>query len=156
MISPTGRRVTARQSARHDRWTRDWWTRDRWARDRGARGSAVVDFVLVLVVLIPLVLGILQLALVLHVRNTLTSAASEGARYAATYDRGPADGVTATRREIDTALAARFARDVSAAVVRVEGAPGIEVTVRAEVPPLGLWGPGVPLVVRGHAIEELR
>lgn len=104
--------------------------------------------------LIPLVLGILQLALVLHVRNTLTSAASQGARYAATADRGPEDGVAATRREIETALAARFAREVTATPVVINGAAGVEVTVRAEVPPLGLWGPGVPLVARGHAIEE--
>lgn len=116
----------------------------------------MIDFVLVLVVVIPLVLGILQLALVLHVRNTLVSAASEGARYAATYDRGPSDGVAVTQREIETALADRFARDVTAATVEIDGAPGIEVTVRAEVPPLGLWGPGVPLVARGHAIEESR
>ena len=61
------------------------------------RGSAVVDFVLVLVVLVPLFLGILQVALVLLVRNTLAAAASEGARYAATLDRGPADGVARTR-----------------------------------------------------------
>ncbi len=47
---------------------------------------------LVLLVLVPLFLGILQVALVLHVRNTLASAASEGARYGATADRGPADG----------------------------------------------------------------
>ena len=44
------------------------------------RGSAVVDFVLVMVVLVPLVLGIAQVGLVLHVRNTLTAAASDGAR----------------------------------------------------------------------------
>ena len=37
---------------------------------RRERGAAVVDFVLVLVVLVPLVLGILQVALVLQVRNT--------------------------------------------------------------------------------------
>ena len=43
----------------------------------------MVDFVLVVVVVLPLFLGILQVALVLHVRNTLTCAASEGARYAA-------------------------------------------------------------------------
>ena len=49
----------------------------------GERGAAVVDFVLVLLVLLPLVIGILQLALVLHVRNTLASAAAEGARHAA-------------------------------------------------------------------------
>ena len=34
-------------------------------------------------ILLPLVIGILQLALVLHVRNTLASAAGEGARHAA-------------------------------------------------------------------------
>jgi hypothetical protein len=58
-------------------------------RPRGERGSAVVDFVLVLVVLVPLFLGIVQVALVLHVRNTLTAAASEGARYGATVNRPP-------------------------------------------------------------------
>ena len=111
---------------------------------------------LVLVVLMPLVLGILQLALVLHVRNTLTAAASEGARYAATLDRGPADGVAKTREQVDDALAGRFARNVSAAQVAVDGAPGVRVTVRASVPPLGLWGPGVDLTLTGHAVEESR
>lgn len=119
-------------------------------------GSAVVDFVLVMVVLIPLVLGILHVALVLHVRNTLTSAASEGARYAATLDRGPADGVAKTRTEISAALAGRFAQDVTAAAVPVSGAPGVRVTVRAEVPPLGLWGPAMTIIATGHAIEEER
>lgn len=118
------------------------------------RGSAVVDFVLVLVVLIPLVLGILQLAIVLHVRNTLTAAASDGARLAATADRGPADGVAYTRRQIDGSLSGSFARDVTANESGVAGALMVEVTVRAEVPALGLWGPAVELVVRGHAVEE--
>ena len=67
----------------------------------GQRGAAVVDVVLVLVVLVPLVLGILQLALVMFVRNTLAAAASEGARLAATSDRGPADGVALTRQQLD-------------------------------------------------------
>ena len=111
----------------------------RWRRSaadpspRDQRGSAVVDFVLVLVVLLPLVLGILQLALVLHVRNTLTAAASEGARHAATADRGPADGAAYSRRQISGALADRFAGAVDAS---------------------GLWGPGIGLVVHGHATEE--
>ncbi len=125
-------------------------------RGLGERGSAVVDFVLVMIVLIPLVLGILQVALVLHVRNTLTSAASEGARYAATFDREPSDGVMRTRREIDAVLAGRFAQDVVAVSEPVNGSPGIRVTVRAEVPPLGLWGPGIALVAHGHAVEENR
>ncbi|MGZ4441759.1 MAG: TadE/TadG family type IV pilus assembly protein [Nocardioidaceae bacterium] len=119
------------------------------------RGSAVVDFVLGVVVLVPLFLGLLQVALVLHVRNTLTSAASEGARYAATADEPLTAGVARTREQIAGALAARFARDVTARPAEVLGAPGVEVDVVAEVPALGLWGPAVRLTVRGHAVEEV-
>ena len=121
---------------------------------REQRGSAVVDFVLVLVVLLPLVLGILHLALVLHVRNTLVAAASEGARYAATIDRGPEAGVVRTREQIRAALAARFADDVTVRTMTIGGAVAIEVRVIADVPPLGLWGPVTHLEVVGHAIEE--
>lgn len=125
------------------------------ARRRSERGAAVVDFVLVLVVLIPLFLGILQVALVLHVRNTLTAAASEGARYAATVDRAPGAGAARTRQQISGALAARFAQQVTAGPTTVHGAPGVEVNVTADVPPLGLWGPAVRLRVSGHAVEEV-
>src|ERR687889_941518 len=96
---------------------------------RGERGAAVVDFVLVLVVVVPLFLGILQVALVLHVRNTLIAAASEGARYAATADRPAAAGAARTRQQIAGALAARFARQVTARPATVHGAPGVEVDV---------------------------
>jgi Flp pilus assembly protein TadG len=123
-------------------------------RREGQHGSAVVDFVLVLVVLVPLFLGILQVALVLHVRNTLTSAASEGARYAATADRPLEAGVVRTRQQIAGAIAGRFARQVTAEAQEIEGAPGVRVQVLADVPPLGLWGPDVHLSVSGHAVEE--
>lgn len=125
-------------------------------RPREERGSAVVDFVLVLVVLVPVVLGVLQVALVMHVRNTLASAASEGARYGATLDRTPADGATRTRSQIDGAISGRFADDVEARSATVDGAPGVEVVVHATVPALGIGGPGVALTVTGHAVEEQR
>jgi Flp pilus assembly protein TadG len=130
--------------------------RGRCARRRGQRGAAVVDFVLVLVVLVPIFLGILQVALVLLVRNTLASAAAEGARYAATLDRGPADGAARTRSQIDGAIAGRFAQHVDAHQAAVDGAPGVEVVVRATVPALGIGGPGIEIVVSGHAVEEQR
>lgn len=114
----------------------------------------MVDFVLVLVVLVPLFLGIMQVALVLHVRNTLTSAAAEGARYAATVDRPLEAGVARTREQISGAVSARFARDVTASESVVGGAPVVRVDVVAVVPPLGIWGPGVRLAVSGHAFEE--
>ncbi|WP_182524044.1 TadE/TadG family type IV pilus assembly protein [Nocardioides dongkuii] len=123
-------------------------------RRRDERAAAVVDLVLVLVVLVPLVLGIIQVALVMHVRNTLAAAAAEGARYAATADRGPGEGEALTRRQIDEAVAGRFARDISVGRTSVGGRPAVVVTVRATVPALGLGGPGVELEVTGHAIEE--
>jgi Flp pilus assembly protein TadG len=123
---------------------------------RDQRGSAVVDFVLVLVVLVPIFLGVLQVALVLLVRNTLASAASEGARYGATLDRGPADGAARTRDQIDGAISGRFAQDVSARPATVNGAPGVEVVVHATVPALGIGGPGISFTVTGHAVEEQR
>lgn len=120
-----------------------------------ADGAAVVDFVLVLALLLPLVLGLVQLGLVLHVRNVLASAAAEGARVAGTLDGGPAAGVTTTRAEIVESLGERYARQVSIAPVRVGGAPGYRIRVQAAVPALGLGGPGVNVSVAGSAVREL-
>ena len=101
-------------------------------RQRGREaGSAVVDFVLVLVVLVPLVLGILQLGLTLYVRNTLASAAAEGARYGATRGASPADGEARTRSLIGDVVSDRYARDVTARRTTIDGVPAVEVTVRA-------------------------
>lgn len=121
---------------------------------RGEAGSAVVDFVLVLLVLLPFVIGVVQVALVLHVRNTLAAAAAHGARYAATADRGPTEGEVATRKQIDEAVSGRFAQDVSVSRTSVGGQPMVVVTVRARVPALGIGGPAVELEVSGHAVEE--
>lgn len=121
---------------------------------RRQRGAAAVDFVLVLVLLLPVFVGVLQIGLVLYVRNTVTAAAAEGARYAATLDRDAADGAGRTRNQIDGVLAARYARHVSARRVTIDGAPGVEVTVHVVVPALGLGGPAVSFDVTGHAIEE--
>ena len=121
---------------------------------RAERGAAVVDIVLVIAVLVPLFLGILQVGLVLFVRNTMASAAAEGARLAATSDRGSADGEALTREQIAGVVSGRFARDVEVRQVMVDGAPGVEVVVQARVPALGIGGPGVDLEVTGHAVEE--
>lgn len=121
---------------------------------RRQRGAAAVDFVLVMVVLVPVFLGVLQVALVLFVRNTVTAAASEGARYAATLDREPVDGAARTRHQISGVLAGRYAEGVSAREVTIDGAAAVEVTVHVVVPALGLGGPAVSFDVSGHAVEE--
>jgi len=123
-------------------------------RSRAEHGAAVVDFVLVSLVLLPLVLGLVQVALVLHVRNTLTAAATEGARYGATVDRGPEDGIARTRDQIARAIADQYAADVTGSDAVVDGVPTVEIRVHASVPALGLWGPGVEVDVTGHAVRE--
>lgn len=58
-------------------------------RPGGEHGSAPVDFALVSVLVVALGLGLLQLALGLHVRNVLVDAAGEGARRAALLGGAP-------------------------------------------------------------------
>lgn len=123
-------------------------------RSRADAGAAVVDFVLVSVVLVPLVLGIAQVALVMHVHNVLVAAATEGARYAATVDRDPQAGVARARRQIRGAVSGRYARNVTAQEAQIDGVRMIVVRVRATVPALGLGGLAVSLDVSGHAVEE--
>ena len=120
------------------------------------RGAAVVDFVLVLLVLLPLVLGILQLALVLHVRNTLASAAAEGARHAAVAGSSARAGQAKVEELVDSALSQEFVRSVTVLPASVGGARGYEVVVEADVTVLGLGGPGVHVRVAGHAVAEVQ
>jgi Flp pilus assembly protein TadG len=121
---------------------------------RGERGSAVVDYVLVMVLLVPLVLGIVQLGLVLHVRNTLAAAASDGARAGAPLGATSQDAVVRTRRMVSDSVSARFARSVRASETSVGGAPAVVVRVQARVPALGLFGPSVPIDVQGRALRQ--
>lgn len=101
-----------------------------------------------------LFVALVQLALVLHVRTTLTDCAAQGARYAAAAGREPRDGVARTVELATAALSGAYARDVTAARTRVGGVDVVEVTVRAPLPVVGLLGPGGALVVRGHAMVE--
>lgn len=121
---------------------------------RDQRGSALVDLTLVVLVLLPAVLGIVQVALVLHVRTTLAAAASEGARLAATAGAGPEAGLRRTRELVADGIGGRFATDIEVHRATLSGAPAVEITVRAEVPALGLGGPAVRLSVTGRAVEE--
>ena len=118
------------------------------------RGAAVVDFVLVLLVLLPLVLGILQLALVLHVRNTLASAASEGARYAAIAGSSAPAGQQKVQDLVDGALSEEFVRSVSVRPGVGRRGAGLRGGGRGEVTVLGIDGTGIDIRVSGHAVAE--
>ena len=118
------------------------------------RGSAVAEFVMVGAILTVLTVSVLQLALALHVRNTVLDAASEGARFAALADNGPADGVARCRTLITLAIGADYARDISVSTGSWRGDPAVTVTVRTTLPIVGLIGIAGGVEVSGHAVVE--
>jgi hypothetical protein len=118
------------------------------------RGAAIVDFALVGSLLTLLFAALLQLALVLHVRNVLIDCAGEGARRGALADQDPEAGATRTRELIRAELNPKYAERVSAGPARVDGLGTIEVRVQAPLPVIGLVGVGRVLSVSGHALAE--
>lgn len=124
-------------------------------RRGGDEGSAVVDFVLVGALLTLVFVGVVQLAVVLHVRNTLVDCASEGARLGALADRTPADGAARTRELIGLSLSPRYADDVTATTTTVDGVAVVQVRVRSPLPVVGLLGPNRGLDLTGHGVQEV-
>lgn len=118
------------------------------------RGSAVAEFTMVTVLLMMLFLGVVQVALALHVRNTLLQSAVEGARYGARADVDPAAASTRTRELIRGFASEAYAQDVSAGLTTAGGVQVVEVTVRAPLPVVGTLGPGGVLTVHGRAYRE--
>ncbi len=104
--------------------------------------------------LVTLFLAVIQLALALHVRNTLISAAAEGARYGANADRDAVDAAARTEAVIATSLSPSFVGEVTAGYEEVGGVPTVVVEVRTTLPLVGWLGPSRSLVVRGHALDE--
>ena len=123
----------------------------RLARDDG---SAIAEFTMVVALLTILTLSVMQLALALHIRNTVLDAAAEGARYSAPADNEPSDGVERTRDLIRTALGDDYASNVTASQGTWLGQPAAIVTVRTPLPLIGLVGIDDGLEVSGHAAIE--
>jgi Flp pilus assembly protein TadG len=128
------------------------------ARRRGRRdaGSAIVEFVLVSTLLLFLFLGIIQLGLVLHVRNTLVANAAEGARHGANLNVDAADGGPYAQRLIAESIPGRAdSTCVGSQIDGPDGIPLVQVTCEVRVP-LSLlpFGGGVTIHVTGHAVKE--
>ncbi len=111
----------------------------------------MVDFVLIGALLTLLFLAIVQLTLVLHIRNTLIDAAASGARYGTLADRNSGDARDRTVQLITMALNSDYAADVATAESTYQGIRTLEVTVRAPLPVIGFVGPRALLEVKGHA-----
>jgi Flp pilus assembly protein TadG len=116
-------------------------------------GGVLVEFVLVAILVVIVALGVVQLATALHVRNMAISAASEGARLAAAYDQGLAQGEARTREVLVSSIG-DYPADIQASLTTVNGAEAVVVEVQAPIPVFGLWGVG-SLSVQAHALKEV-
>ena len=121
---------------------------------RSDEGPAVVEFSLVTVLLTLLTVSVLQLGLALHVRNTVTDAAAEGARFAALADNGLDEGVERTKELITTAVGPAYAEDISASYGTYLGHSSAEIRVITTLPVIGLLGLDKALEVSAHAAVE--
>jgi Flp pilus assembly protein TadG len=117
-------------------------------------GSAVADFAMVSALLSLLFLAVFQLGLALHIRNTLISCASEGARYGARANATPQDGAARASQLIRASLSDRFADDVTATTTTVDGIQVLQVRIQAPLPVLGPLGPDRVLSVQARAFSE--
>jgi len=102
-----------------------------------------------------LFVAVFQLGLALHIRNTLISCASEGARYGARADAIPQDGVTRASQLIRASLPSRYADNVSASeYTTVNGIVVVQVRIEAPLPVLGPLGPDRALSIQARAFSE--
>lgn len=115
------------------------------------RGSAVTDFVMVGALLTILALAVVQLTLILHVRNVLVDAAASGARYGTLADRTPDDAQQRASELIVGSIGADYARSISVGQGDTAGVRTLEVRVVAPMPVIGLIGPAGTMEVAGHA-----
>ncbi|WP_415853632.1 TadE/TadG family type IV pilus assembly protein [Sinomonas sp. G460-2] len=114
-------------------------------------GSAPTEFVMVGGLLTVFALAIVQLTLVLHVRNTLTDAAASAARYGALGDRGAEDAERRAAELVTMTVGEEFASDISAGEATLSGTRVLEVRVASPLPLVGLAGPPGLVTVTGHA-----
>lgn len=117
-------------------------------------GSAVADFAMVSGLLCVLFLAVFQLGLALHIRNTLISCASEGARYGARANATPQDGVARASQLIRASLADGYADNVTAMTTTVDGIQVVQLRIQAPLPVLGPLGPDRVLSVQARAFSE--
>ena len=111
-----------------------------------------MDFVLVGALVTVIFVALIQLALVLHVRNTVADAASSAARYGALGDRTADDARERASLLVSTALGPHYVQDVTVSVQTQNGLQVLSVSISAPLPLVGLFGPARTLEMTGHAV----
>lgn len=117
------------------------------------QGSATAEFTMIAALLIILCLTAIQIAGMIHVRNTLIDAASTGARFGALHDRAAEDGVERTRELIASSISADYTSDISYTYTDADHGRSLRITVRAQYPVLGVFGQVGEMEVTGSAYE---
>lgn len=118
---------------------------------RSDRGSAVVEFPLIAVLIIAIAVTIIQAAIIVHTRNSLTDIAVQAAHAASLHGSTPAEG----QRRATELLSQRLGRGYTARAVVRESFDGmITVEITATMPLVGLLGPEGALHATGHALDE--
>ncbi len=117
-----------------------------------------MDFVFVFIMLIMLLMGIMQVAVYLHVRNVLAASAASGARHAASLGASDASAAAEAQRLVAAGLGAGVADSMRCTAGAATGSAGEEQVVlrcSAHVPVLfGLLGNMPGPTVTAHSIKE--
>lgn len=109
----------------------------------GQDGQSTVELAVALPVVLLVLLAVVQLALVVHAHNVVTTAAQEGARYGAAEGRTAVEGGTRARE----VLASGIGREAAAFTVSAhDTGETVEVRVQGRYPVLIAW-------VSGRAID---
>jgi Flp pilus assembly protein TadG len=124
------------------------------------RGSAVVEFAFISVLLVLLLLGVMQVAVYLYVRNVVAASAAEGARYGADADVDSGLGGPRASQLVTRSVGGRVAGQVPCAAAEEPGAGGttlVAVRCRGRLSvffaPLGR---ALPIDVTGRSLKEGR
>lgn len=117
----------------------------------GEQGSATAEFSMIAALLVVLFMVTVQIAGMIHVRNTLIDAASTGARFGALEDRTAQDAVDRTGQLISASVSANYAQDITFHYAEADHGQALTVTVRSQYPVLGIFGGIGEMEVSGHA-----
>jgi Tfp pilus assembly protein PilX len=124
----------------------------KWREDE--QGSQVVGHVLVQVLVVFVVLGLLQMAFVLHSRNVAIDAASEAARRAALLGASIEDGEARANALLNGTLGTDDSRSITVYETIRLGEPIVVAEVAMTLPILGPLGFSQSLVVSASAWKE--
>ena len=120
-------------------------------------GAAVVEFVLVGSLVVFLFLGVLQIGLLLHMRNVIVSSASEAVHTAARADGSCRDGVERFEQLVGEALSSSVTDGVRRPVLcgpDPDAAGVVRLQVHVELPLVFLPFGSVAVSSTAHAVQE--